>query len=334
MCFDIRERQLGRSQFGQPSVCSPAAQRQPRVRPGPERHLASRWQALGEIADGLVAAPLCHEVKVVEDEHEGQLTGGAGIDQRRQYHVLDRWLRAAEVIGQRRVELQDRIERSDHCRDQCDRIVVSGLEGDPGEGPLVPVSPQGQQRRLAVAGWRGEEDDRVVGHREEAADQSRTVHDPRGAAAPPACWRRSASVRRSGRVAVAKRHLAAPPDPRGLCNRAAGEPNAVSVIHPGEITTVPGTAASRLRRRSTPMRTVRSSVRRSASSFKNHCCQRRPDGSGADLRRPVRAGEAVCAPGRNRTCDQVLRSHPAPNAELTRLFAGHRRAMQPWLFRC
>jgi len=141
--------------------------------------LASRWQALREIADDLVAAPLCHGVKVVEDQHEGQLTDGSGIDQRRQHYVLDRWLRAAEVIGQRGVELQDRIERGDHCREQCDRIVVRGLERNPGERPLVPVSPQGQQRRLAVAGWRGEEDDRDVGHREEAVDQSRTVHDAR-----------------------------------------------------------------------------------------------------------------------------------------------------------
>jgi len=40
------------------------------------------------------------------------------------------------------------------------------------------------------------------------------------------------------------------------------------VIHPGEITIVPGTAASRSRWRSTPMRPVRSSVRRSSGSLR------------------------------------------------------------------
>jgi hypothetical protein len=118
-------------------------------------------------------------MNVVEDQHERLAAGGARVEQRRQHEVLDRRVRGAELIGQRGVEVQDRIERGEHRRDQGHRIVVGGLQGDPAERPLVALAPQCQQGRLAVAGRAGDQDDRDSRRRDQAIHQRGPIHDAR-----------------------------------------------------------------------------------------------------------------------------------------------------------
>ena len=84
------ERQLGRPQLGELPVRAQGCERQRRVRARAERELAPLRQPLAEVLDQRVAAPLGHEVEVVEDQDERLPAAHTGVDERRQHELLER----------------------------------------------------------------------------------------------------------------------------------------------------------------------------------------------------------------------------------------------------
>jgi hypothetical protein len=108
-----------------------------------------------------VAAPLAHQVQVIQHQHHWLTTFEAGVHQRRQHHLLQRRVADLQAVGDRGIQAHDWIERGDQARHERDRVVVGGLQRNPGKGPLVALAPQRQQRRLAIAGRRRDQNDRA-----------------------------------------------------------------------------------------------------------------------------------------------------------------------------
>jgi hypothetical protein len=178
-CFGVAQRQLRRAQLRKPPVRPPAGQRPRGIRPRREGELAAHRQPLAEIADHGVTAGLGHQVNVVEHQHERLVGLGARIDERRQHDVLERRLGDEESSADRVLEIQDRIERGEHARDERDRVVVGGIEGNPRKEPLVALAPERQQRGLAIAGGRRDEHDRRMGRGHQAVEERGAIDDAR-----------------------------------------------------------------------------------------------------------------------------------------------------------
>jgi hypothetical protein len=118
----------------------------------------------------------------------------AGVDKRRQHDLLERRHAGLQRVRDRGVEVQDPIQGGEDAGDECDRVVVGGLQRDPGEGPLVTVAPRRQQGRLAIAGRGRDQHHRSVGRRHQAVEQLRAVDVAR-------------SPRRPGQLAGDDAHL-------------------------------------------------------------------------------------------------------------------------------
>ena len=168
--FGVAERQLRGPQLRELPVGPPAAEGQRRIRPGSQGQLAARGEPLGQVADGDVTAPLGHQVQVIQHQDERLAARGAGVDQRRQHHLLQRRHAGVEAVADRRIQAHDRTEGGQHAGDEGHRVVVDGLQRDPGKGPLVALAPQRQQRRLAIAGRRRHQHDRGMGGGHQAVE--------------------------------------------------------------------------------------------------------------------------------------------------------------------
>ncbi len=113
--------------------------------------------------------------------------GRSDARREREHGALGQSLGGLDELAQRRLVGELRVVDDDHARrglvDQLRRLadaVLGGvrLQRDPGERPAVAGRPLGEERRLAVARGRHDQDDRRVAAGDQAPDESRTRHHP------------------------------------------------------------------------------------------------------------------------------------------------------------
>ena len=135
-----------------PPLGAQAGQRERRLAPAGDRQLRSPREVLDQAGHGVQAGPVLQQVDVVEHEH-GRLPGRG---QRRPEPGKDGVDRRARVVLQLQrapVGRRDLVAGGDEVPQQDRGVVVTPVDGQPCERPLVALGPLRQQRRLPVAGW-------------------------------------------------------------------------------------------------------------------------------------------------------------------------------------
>ena len=120
---------------------------------------------------------------VVEHEHEGTLAPSQGIAEPRHQCVGEVGVPERGRQGVL-VERFDLVERRRDRADQKHRVVVAGVERDPGELAVVVRQPLAKQRRLPVARRRGHQQRRSLAVGDQPRDQVVAAYERPGDPAP------------------------------------------------------------------------------------------------------------------------------------------------------
>jgi hypothetical protein len=133
-----------------------------------------------EERDRLVNLGALDQVPVVEDEDERIADWLQLVDQRRQDALEQRRSRSREQREGLGADIGlDRADRLDGVRPEPDRIVVPGIDREPGERsrPAVELLPGGEERRLAPPCRRRDESELPAPVCAELLDEGRTRNE-------------------------------------------------------------------------------------------------------------------------------------------------------------
>ena len=171
-----RHRQISLLQLGEPTVRPSAAEAEVGFGSRGERELGAAGQLVDDHRQGCETFTVSQHMDVVEHEDEGPPPSAHGA---RQPGEQDR--RITDVrLNSRRGHLPGGflhlVERVDHRpHEQCG-IVVGVNEPYPDERPIVLGGPLGEQGRLAVARWGGQQHERGRARLSQARHQSWSPH--------------------------------------------------------------------------------------------------------------------------------------------------------------
>ena len=153
--FGGAKAQVGGADLGQLAAGPQAGQGQGRVGPAGQHQPQPRRRMLQQQADAVVDRRRLDQVVVVDHQHE-LVAGGPGgelVDQGRHQPLGRGRVRAAQqpddLLGHPRAHpLQGR----GHVAPEPDRVVIAGIQRQPGHRPAAGPGPVGQQARLAAPG--------------------------------------------------------------------------------------------------------------------------------------------------------------------------------------
>ena len=172
------EREIGGAELEQAPSGAQLPERQGRLAAGGDRELRSGRQMPRQGDERVERLGRGEHVGVVEHQHERARPGSNGLAEAREHDALDGGALRRQGGEDRAAERLDPVERQRHVRQQRDRIVVAGVERDPGERALVRICPVSHQRRLAVPGGGGDVDDRVACGGAEPVDEAVARDEP------------------------------------------------------------------------------------------------------------------------------------------------------------